>query len=98
MIDFKPGDEVVCVNAGPIPPPQGFPARPPSAGMLVEGQVYTVVALLTRFGEVGVKLREIEPEVLASRFRKVQRRDLSVWLATKNTIEDPKRVPATEDA
>ena len=29
-------------------------------------------------------------------FRKVQRRDLTVWLSTENTIEEPKRAPAEE--
>lgn len=29
-------------------------------------------------------------------FRKVRRRDLTVWLSTENTIEEPKRAPAKE--
>lgn len=31
-------------------------------------------------------------------FRKVQRRDLSAWLATSTDFEEPKRAPVTEPA
>lgn len=95
MIDFKPGDEVVCVDDSLAW------GREPCG--LVKGQVYRVLDLGEGFwGDIGVNVGVPSPHPTGrwsvSRFRKVQRRDLSVWLATKNTIEDPKRVPATEDA
>lgn len=108
MCDFKPGDEVVCVDAvaskftrlGYAPP-------------LVEGQTYEIsdifevrTALSGKLsGQIGVALAGLEWGVngvrgawTPSRFRKVQRRDLSAWLETAATdtdhLDKPIKTPA----
>lgn len=98
MCGFQVGDEVVCVDASKHP-------FYPRSG-LVEGAIYTVRRVLC--GGRAVHLFELlsGPErngllhrgFRAERFRKVQRRDLNAWLATENTIEDPKRIRETESA
>ena len=89
MCDFKPGDEVVCVDAKP----RLYPAE-----MLKEGAVYTVTCVL--YGHL-VELAEARhhPDTdgfWADRFRKVQRRktDLSIesFLTIKPGFEEPRRV------
>lgn len=93
--DFKVGDEVVCVRDD-----YGWAEldlTPP-----VIGQAYVVAkvwGVLHVRGEpslrdVGIDLVGLEHSRAAypaAAFRKVQRRDLSVWLATENTIEGPLR-------
>ncbi len=49
-----------------------------------------------RMGPAGPHPLSITPDPEIGHFRKVQRRDLTAWLATKNTIEDPNPVPAKE--
>lgn len=109
MCDFKPGDEVVCVDIGPSKCGGRW------GGDLVKGQVYTVWGITPYtdfYGDHGVALVELDapdrpdcPELqffAAWRFRKVQRRDLSAWLETaaKNTdaLDKPRRAPAKERA
>jgi hypothetical protein len=96
--DFKPGDEVVCVDAGP----RGTRAHI----YLDEGQTYVVEGFdgFTRNGKARLFLVGVcshhPPERRASfafdRFRKVQPRDLSAWLSTTTDFEEPKRAPAKE--
>lgn len=93
MCDFKPGDEVVCV--------EGAAGRFPGLGWvcLVEGATYTISEVWREgeIGETGLRIPEDGTVQLvefghlrcgnhcgfrASRFRKVQRRDLSAWLNT----------------
>ncbi len=76
MCDFKPGDEVVCVDAeiGPV----SVSGWPP----LQLRSVYTIGAISD--GQYCL-LREFPKHtrwLCQSRFRKVQRRDLSAWLKT----------------
>ena len=100
MCDFKPGDEVVCVDDTGYPPIY----RPDECPVL--GKHYRVVSmsyhddgLCWRGAGVSVSLAEIElPHWAAERFRKVQRRDLSAWLATENTIEEPRRAKESQNA
>ena len=86
--DFKPGDEVEKFRkTGPLVD------HPLCAPVGARG---TVVAVLD--GGVGVQV-EGWPHGdcrghIAANWRKVQRRDLTAWLATENTIEEPKRAPA----
>lgn len=104
MCDFKPGDEVVCVDAVASKFTQGGYAPP-----LVEGRTYQVSDVFEvrrcfsgdLSGLIGVALVGHEWSVNSvrgawapSRFRKLQRRDLTSWLATENTIEGPVRSPA----
>lgn len=105
MCDFKPGDEVVCVNAA------YFDARPTN---LVEGASYTVREVLPeargRSGldfttvSTGVRLFEVEAQYGwrkafdSRRFRKVERRNdslsIEAFLTIKPGFEEPKRAPA----
>ena len=84
MCDFKVGDEVVCVDAEPD-------IVDPKANLLVEGQTY-VVALMDvhpDFKVPVVAFRNVRVEghpnkgygFSASRFRKVQRRNIQEWLS-----------------
>lgn len=92
MCDFKPGDEVVCVDARETAP--GWP--------LVEGRVYTVHSVGFGFLSGRAYLRvTLESHAAqsgwrASRFRRVQRKktDLSIeaFLTIKPGFEEPRRV------
>jgi hypothetical protein len=99
MCDFKPGDEVVCIIAGMLPW-QGRDPALPTAG-LTEGATYSVHYVgLDDDDEITVWLNEtgnfcddgIDWGYCPIRFRKVERRDWSVWLAAENTIENPNPV------
>lgn len=107
MCDFKPGDEVVCIRGGDWltrAPKWMFWTRSRPCDGPVQGQVYTV----ERVGEgtcdvygairIGVALVGVPRAWHISRFRKVQRRDLSAWLKTaaKNTDRLDTRTPAKE--
>lgn len=109
MCDFKPGDEVICVDGGQ--------RQFPDVGLvsLVEGATYTIASFQAE-GEVGdtglvigrggcVQIVELgylrsgeHCGFRATRFRKVQRRDLSAWLETAATDTDhldrPIKTPA----
>ncbi len=108
MCEFKPGDEVVCVDAKAVKRPTN----------LVEGQIYTVSAVVRPMSRHRVvvdetrwliELAETEWDTgfpglrgayRPERFRKVQRRDLTAWLETSvgNTDKLDKRAPAKEGA
>lgn len=104
MCDFKPGDEVVCVDATG------------EAQELVEGQIYvvtrvvgpgekfpTVKGLVVNAASISIWVRggfdfygqtgRAWPGYYPHRFRKAQRRDLSTWLKTSvgNTDKLDKR-------
>lgn len=103
MCDLKPGDEVVCVrskfgvNTGktftiaavcPVgETPDGFsiPIAPSGTDL---------VQLNEMAWHQGVRRGCWFWGYDATAFRKVQRRDLTAWLATEKTIEEPKRAPA----
>ncbi len=101
MCDFQSGDEVVCIHVR-----EGFACVGLAAP--VKGRHYTVafvgIADWPDGSEcVGITLKELpeHPDGWAyapEDFRKVQRRDLSAWLATTNTIEEPKRTPTKAPA
>jgi len=72
---------------------------------LIEGDTYTVldVGFCDDLNAVVVFLAEtqnadaddpVDRGYRASRFRKVQKRDLTAWLSSKQTFEEPKRAPA----
>lgn len=98
MCDFKPGDEVVCVDAG----------NPTETIGLIKGATYTVAftRFSARFCGIVVHLSETENinpldgwgdiGYWPARFRKVQRKntDLSIesFLTIKPGFEEPKRV------
>lgn len=103
MCDFKPGDEVVCVDDAPW---GGFTtavgvSRPHG---IKRGATYTVAALgvCEWDGSTNVWLKEVRNNAdrgyRAARFRKVQRRDLSAWLETAATdtdhLDKPIKTPA----
>lgn len=86
--DFKVGDEVVCVDASSFP------------DEVLEGPVYVVSEITAPgwAGDVGIRLEGVASVwdwpgqgYWVGCFRKVQRRDLTAWLATENTIEGPLR-------
>lgn len=104
MCDFKPGDEVVCVDdsrpldrapgpypvAGGVYKVRGFDGNGPDEqgffGLLVDGLGHRIDPI---FGLIGWR---------HTRFRKVQRRDLSAWLETAATdtdhLDKPIKTPA----
>lgn len=103
MCDFKPGDEVVCVDASPSA--DGVTAP------IAEGEVYTVSvvrrARMSNSSRVVIELAEVPPVLWhdglprgykPSRFRKVERRktDLSIesFLTIKPGFEEPRRPKA----
>lgn len=97
--EFKPGDEVVCVDVVPLPGK--------AVTGLVEGRIYTVshigpsehpgysqeitVFLVETRNDAG-GLVPFDAGYLPQRFRKVQKRDLTAWLGQITTFEEPKRV------
>lgn len=95
MCDFKPGDEVVCVDVEPNHP--AYRRNP-----LVLGKRYTVssigVVTCPRDGPVVVVMLDGVPQSRTGngwgvrRFRKVQRRNLTEWLSQKTKFEEPKRI------
>lgn len=98
MCDFKPGDEVVCVNATPRIG-RVWGGTPP-----IVGEIYTVRYVIPDplyMEAAALILCEIENLDLgyaASRFRKVERRktDLSIesFLTIKPGFEEPRRPKA----
>jgi hypothetical protein len=95
---FKPGDEVICVDAS-VSGPHGHGVnhmyRPSDfSSWLVEGQVYTIRGYGLR-ETAGVLLEEIigpynpvwdgEQMLAALRFRKVQKTDISIFEQFKKT-------------
>lgn len=100
MTEWKIGDEAICVDASPDAASSGwFPGTAPA-----QGELYTVdgIWLDDRDGLILSfdRLKNFAPGATggyrASRFRKVQRRDLTAWLATENTIEGPTRETVKE--
>ena len=92
--DFKPGDEVVCVDEDPCVV-HGKPA-------VRTGNIYTVrdVTVEHNFSGFAVYLHEVRSSgpkggFCSSRFRKVQKRDASLSIETFLTIkpgyEEPRR-------
>jgi len=106
--DFKPGDEIVCVNDGPIDGRLGWQAN------IRAGEIYTVSAVgivpppHPQWGMVTVHLvgvshvcrtHGIEVGYRADRFRKVERRNDSLSIEAFLTIkpgqfEEPRKAPA----
>lgn len=103
MCDFKPGDEVVCVNAGPVRAP-GCKEHGLSVP-LVKNRVYVIDRVFWRESRLGTvkawavtltdqatymsTLKDGSPNGFgAYRFRKVQRRDLGAWLKTATKNTD----------
>lgn len=92
MCDFKPGDEVVCIarltrERAPAwkfwtrydrrPVPFG------SEALIVTATTFGESESMPELGEIAwVKIQGHSPWFDASRFRKIQRRDLSAWLKT----------------
>lgn len=106
MCDFKPGDEVVCIIAVPMPW-QAHLGYGDLVGIAV-GEHYTVahVGPDPFDGEIVVFLNEtgnfnddgVDCGYYPLRFRKVQRRDLSAWLETAADFDEPTRAPIVEPA
>lgn len=104
MCDFKPGDEVVCVDA--IPPLE--PGRQPWMCVLKEGSIYQVSGVgLNPAGEFRIFLSDTKNiwlhtgedyGFLGRRFRKVQRKNsrltLEAFFTVPGGFEEPKRAPA----
>lgn len=58
---FRPGDKVVCVNAGHIDPGDESLYEPWDDGeKLVEGEIYTVTSVHVHDGDVVLHLAEVE--------------------------------------
>lgn len=98
MCNFKPGDEVVCVDASP--------SRYHGIHSLILGATYRITAFdglpPEPDGTIGLHLAEVPtppPSYIgwaSTRFRKVQRRDLRAWLETATKFEEPTRAPVVE--
>lgn len=106
MCDFKPGDEVVCIND------DYREQRRPHCRYATKGVVYRVLWMdesQSRPGAIRCGLRGLEWTTLDGargghavwRFRKVQRRDLGAWLDTAaadtDHLDKPIRAPAHPD-
>jgi hypothetical protein len=104
MCDFKPGDEVVCVDDRAFFDPRRLPIVAPP-----KGSVWTVfrVGLRPDTGEVSVWIvgfanpsRKTGEDLgfFPRRFRKVARRNdslsIEAFLTIKPGFEEPKRAPA----
>jgi hypothetical protein len=109
--DFKPGDEVVCVSKGEHPDWRFLTV----GGVYTVSRVYPPVPECG-CDEWGIDLAEVPVSdplefdgngqfwmaqgFLATRFRKVQRRDLTAWLSTSvgNTdkLDRPLKAPKRE--
>lgn len=94
MCDFKPGDEVTRISDGPFfSQHTGLPVEGP-----VFGQVYVVDRVFMACGEPAVTLVGFvapwDGGYRASRFRKVQRRDLKEWLKQETSYDEEQRSPA----
>lgn len=103
MCDFKPGDEVVCVDD-----------RPCYRGIVgpIKGHTYVVEGFDESRGDgVGLIISGLAHAYdgdgltvgwAPSRFRKVQRRDLSAWLKTSigdtDKLDKPRRASKKERA
>lgn len=110
MCDFKPGDEVVCVNDQPIH------TDSPWLWRLSERRIYTVLSVglsptADFFPDVPVSVRLVEVENRCPnwpglgdmgfnpvRFRKVERKNdslsIEAFLTIKPGFEEPRRAPA----
>lgn len=95
MCDLKPGDEVILYR---YMEDGGHPKMPPIGHV----GIITVIGKAADGGpEIGLQLHNWMRGKFAMNarcFRKVQRRDLTAWLATTNTIEEPKRAPTKAPA
>lgn len=94
MVDFKVGDEVVCVNNTNRPNAIWFPGCKPQLNTK-----YTVTGLLIDpWGDPAVTLAELDNAdtgYAAWRFRKVQKRNdrltIEAFMTVPGGFEDPKR-------
>lgn len=109
MCDFKPGDEVICV-VGAAPHTINGRTYELIVGQAYTIAAVAAAGQRTDMGRIGsgephvqlVEFGHVETPkvwgVLASRFRRVQRRDLSAWLETAATNTDrwdkPIKAPA----
>lgn len=99
--DFKPGDEVVCVDAERRAPSIAHTFLMAGAGYVVEGFDGFTIDGTPRIFLVGVDAgcpTTTRASFRVSRFRKVQRRDIGKWLEQSTDFEEPKRAPAKETA
>lgn len=102
MWDFKPGDEVKYEGV----PDDYMPWRKradPALWPFDYDAVYVVADVVLVNGEVGLIIQGFKSNHPTGAWhhmgwRKVQRRDLTEWLATENTIDEPTRAPAMEPA
>lgn len=92
MCEFKPGDEVVCVDDSVIDtrrawlsPPKRTESYAVAEVFMFRGEPHVRLVELQNTGDIGYRAR---------RFRKVQRRNLSEWLNTATKFEEPKRKKA----
>lgn len=104
MCDFKPGDEVVCVDAFVC---EGKQPEVEVGGVYEIVRVYPIPQWMTESRRwvgrgpaptVAVFVRGHAEGYPAQWFRKVQRRDLSAWLETATDFEEPTRAPVVEPA
>jgi len=105
MCDFKPGDEVVCVDASLESSPVGFNWANPLAlgetytiaGLGIDRRAHIVVAFLAGHPNTG-PVTGADFGFMASRFRKVERENdslsIEAFLTIKPGFEEPKRAPA----
>ena len=94
-MDVGPGDHVICVDNSPRG--RGAERHLAALAQLVVGRQYTVRGWAQSGGILLAELVAPDEALgygwFRSRFRKVQRRDLSEWLETSTDFEEPKRTP-----
>lgn len=93
MCGFKAGDEATCIwDRRKRGEPWGVYFK--SLILLHPGRTYTVAGTRAYLAGLGLSLSEVADPTRDSLwnslfFRKVIRRDLTAWLATENTIDNP---------
>lgn len=107
---FKPGDEVVCVDDGPMLTPRRKSVAGPSG--LVAGKSYTIQKVRPNFSDPSVVMVELvgvshgcnlfaTPGYAAYRFRRVHKRNdrLSIesFMTMPGGFEEPRRPAKTKE-
>lgn len=88
MCDFKPGDEVVCIQSGMFCTEKGATYVVDDVFINHRGEFVLLLVGEWNGHKYDGPFWGHKPE----RFRKVQRRNLTEWLSQKTKFEEPKHI------